>query len=152
MWHEGETGHRKVRGGAQGGEEQVKAHNKGPCQVGRAHQLSVFSCNLRKWNLAKLVSSWVPMYELCDWGGMRWGWGYVWRGWYCLNWYFQLFWKSPAQYCWTAAFQVRLAVSMATAGGEGELCHSLDEIGCWKWIWSDRSVPQATQGHWTEAA
>lgn len=27
-------------------------------------------------------------------------------------------------------------------GGEGELCHSRVEIGCWKWIWSDRSAPQ----------
>lgn len=36
---------------------RVKAHNNGPSQVGRAHQLSAFSCNLRKWNLEKLVSS-----------------------------------------------------------------------------------------------
>lgn len=32
-----------------------RGHNNGPSQVGRAHQLSVFSCNLRKWNLVKLV-------------------------------------------------------------------------------------------------
>lgn len=61
----------------------VKAHNNGPSQARRAHQLSVFSCNLRKWNLVKLVSSWVPIAWVMwlrkgyDRGGMgsdmRWG-------------------------------------------------------------------------------
>lgn len=36
---------------------RVKAQNNGSSQVGRAHQLSVLSCNFRKWILVKLVSS-----------------------------------------------------------------------------------------------
>jgi len=58
----------------------VMGHNNGLSQVRRAHQLSVFSCNLRKWNLVKLVSSWVPIAWVM-WlgkGVTRERWGCVW--------------------------------------------------------------------------